>query len=218
MIGIVNYGMGNLRSVQKALERVGAQAKIIDTPAQIASAQRLILPGVGAFADGMEHLQERGMVQPLQQYANSGRPMMGICLGMQLLFDSSTEDAPKEDQPVQGLGILPGKVLRFQEDQGPGNPRLKVPHMGWNEIAFAPDTPLFDGLTPGDHVYFVHGYYCVPDQATDAAATTGYGHTYCSAVHRGNVWATQFHPEKSQRVGLRILENFSKADLAKSQV
>lgn len=213
MIGIVNYGMGNLRSVQKALQRVGAQAQMIESPDQIEAAERLILPGVGAFADGMKHLRERGMVEPLKQYADSGKPMMGICLGMQLLFDSSTEDAPSPDQPIQGLGILPGKVVRFQEDQGPDKPRLKVPHMGWNEINFAPETPLFTGLTPGDHVYFVHGYYCIPGDESDIAATTGYGQTYCSAVHRGNVWATQFHPEKSQRVGLQILENFANAEL-----
>lgn len=213
MIGIVNYGMGNLRSVQKALERVGAQAEVIDQPEQIESVERLILPGVGAFSDGMEHLRERGMVEPLKQFADSGKPLMGICLGMQLLFDSSMEDAPSSDQPVQGLGILPGKVVRFQEDQGPDKPRLKVPHMGWNEIDFAPDMPLFAGLTPGDHVYFVHGYYCVPEESSDAAAITDYGSTYCSAVHRGNVWATQFHPEKSQHVGLRILDNFANAEL-----
>lgn len=213
MIGIVNYGMGNLRSVQKALERVGAQAQILDMPQQIASAERLILPGVGAFADGMSHLRERGMVLPLKEFADSGKPMMGICLGMQLLFDSSTEDAPSVDAPIPGLGILPGKVVRFQENQGPDKPRLKVPHMGWNEITFAAQTPLFAGLTPGDHVYFVHGYYCVPAHETDIAATTNYGQAYCSAVHRGNVWATQFHPEKSQHVGLRILENFANAEL-----
>jgi len=213
MIGIVNYGMGNLRSVQKALERVGSQAQVIDTPDQIENAQRLILPGVGAFADGMEHLRERGMVQSLQRFAQSDRPMLGICLGMQLLFDSSTEDATSPDQPVAGLGVLPGKVVRFQEDQGAGKPRLKVPHMGWNEVAFAAGIPLFEGLCSGDHVYFVHGYYCVPEDPVDIAATTGYGQSYCSAVHRGSVWATQFHPEKSQRVGLRILENFANAAL-----
>lgn len=213
MIGIVNYGMGNLRSVQKALQRVGAQAEVIDSPSQIESAERLILPGVGAFADGMIHLRERGMVEPLLGYADSGKPVMGICLGMQLLFDSSTEDAPSPDEPVPGLGILPGKVVRFKEDQGPDQPRLKVPHMGWNEIAFAPGTPLFAGLETGDHVYFVHGYFCVPTDTSDIAATTGYGGTYCSAVHRGNVWATQFHPEKSQQVGLKILENFANAEL-----
>lgn len=213
MIGIVNYGMGNLRSVQKALQRVGAQAEIIDTPEQIAAAERLILPGVGAFADAMSLLRELGFVEPLLEYAESGRPMMGICLGMQLLFDSSTEDAPAEDEPVAGLGILPGKVVRFSEDQGPGEPRLKVPHMGWNEIAFPPGTTLFNGLASGDHVYFVHGYYCVPTDPSDIAATTDYGGVYCSAVHRGSVWATQFHPEKSQRVGLRILKNFANAEL-----
>ena len=213
MIGIVNYGMGNLRSVQKALERVGAQAQMIDTPAQIADAERLILPGVGAFADGMQHLRERGLIEPIRAYAQSGKPMMGICLGMQLLFDSSMEDAPSADEPVPGLGVLPGKCLRFCEDQGPGQPRLKVPHMGWNQIEFQPGTPLFAGLQAGDEVYFVHGYYCIPEDAADAAATTEYGQAFCSAVHRNNVWATQFHPEKSQRVGLRILENFANAEL-----
>lgn len=214
MIGIVNYGMGNLRSVQKALQRVGAQAEIIETPSQIIAAQRLILPGVGAFADGMTHLRERALVEPLLAYAASGKPMMGICLGMQLMFDSSMEGASSREQPVPGLGILPGRVLRFAEDQGPGKPRLKVPHMGWNEIQFPAGVPLFQGLTPGDHVYFVHGYYCVPSDPTDIAATTDYGSTRCAAVHRGNVWATQFHPEKSQHVGLQILTNFAECDLA----
>lgn len=209
MIGILNYGMGNLRSVQKAFERIGADARVIDAPEQIASASRLILPGVGAFADGMTHLRERDLVQPLLDYAQSGKPMMGICLGMQLLFDSSAEDAPSPDQPVQGLGILPGGAHRFSEDQGPGQPRIKVPHMGWNQIDFALDTPLFQGLSPGDHVYFVHGYYCVPSQSSDIAATTTYGKPFCAAVHRDNVWATQFHPEKSQAVGLSILKNFA---------
>lgn len=213
MIGIVNYGMGNLRSVQKALERVGAQAQLIDTPEAINAAERLILPGVGAFADGMAHLADRGMVEPLQRYARSGRPMLGICLGMQLLFDSSTEGAPSAEEPVVGLGVLPGKVVRFSEDQGPGQARLKVPHMGWNQIEFSHGTPLFDGLDTGDEVYFVHAYYCVPGDSADAAATTGYGGRICSAVHRGSVWATQFHPEKSQRVGLRILENFTNTAL-----
>ncbi|MGB0767665.1 MAG: imidazole glycerol phosphate synthase subunit HisH [Phycisphaeraceae bacterium] len=207
MIGIVNYGMGNLRSVQKALERVGAPAEVIDDPQRFDAAERLIL--VGAFADGMTHLRERGMIDPLKRFANSGRPMMGICLGMQLLLDSSTEDALSPDRPVPGLGVLPGKVVRFSEDQGQDKPRLKVPHMGWNQIDFEPDTPLFNSLDPGDHVYFVHGYYCVPDEPGDIAATADYGHTFCAAMHRNNLWATQFHPEKSQRVGLQILDNFA---------
>jgi glutamine amidotransferase len=215
MIAILNYGMGNLRSVQKALQRVGAHADVIDSPDQIASAERLILPGVGAFADGMAHLRERAMVEPLLAFAESGRPMLGICLGMQLMFDSSAEDAPSPDQPVPGLGLLPGKVVRFEEDQGPGNERLKVPHMGWNALDFAPGTPLFAGIEPGEHVYFVHGYYCLPADENDTAATADYGGRFCAAVHRDNVWATQFHPEKSQRVGLRILENFANAQLVR---
>ncbi|MFN3168950.1 MAG: imidazole glycerol phosphate synthase subunit HisH [Phycisphaeraceae bacterium] len=218
MIAILNYGMGNLRSVQKALERVGAPARVIDCPDQIASAERLVLPGVGAFADGMAHLLQRAMVEPLRRYAESGRPILGICLGMQLMFDSSAEDAPSPDRPVPGLGLLPGRVVRFREDQGPGKARLKVPHMGWNAIDFAPGTPLFAGLEPGDHVYFVHGYYCVPEDDNDTAATADYGGRFCAATHRDNLWATQFHPEKSQGVGLRVLENFAKADLVKHEV
>ncbi|MEM6259100.1 MAG: imidazole glycerol phosphate synthase subunit HisH [Planctomycetota bacterium] len=209
MIDIVNYGMGNIRSVQKALERVGARARVIDTPEQIEAAQQLILPGVGAFADAMTLLSDLGMVEPLQAYAESGKPMLGICLGMQLLFGSSMEDAPSSGDPVPGLGVLPGRVVRFDEDPGPGLPRIKVPHMGWNEIHFEAGTRLFESLTPGDHAYFVHGYYCEPDDPADCAASTDYGHGFCSAVHRGSVWATQFHPEKSQRVGLSILDNFA---------
>lgn len=208
MIGILDYGMGNLRSVQKALQRVGADAQLIDRPEAVAACDRVVLPGVGAFGDGMAYLRSTGMDAAIRDYIATGRPLMGICLGMQLLFTTSEEGAADTSQPVPGLGALPGRVVRFNEDQGPDRPRLKVPHMGWNQIAWQPGTALFEGLTPGGHVYFVHAYYCQPDQQTDTAATTTYGQSFCSAVHRGNIWATQFHPEKSQNVGLRILKNF----------
>jgi glutamine amidotransferase len=208
MIGILDYGMGNLRSVQKALQRVGGEAHIIERPEAVVSCERVVLPGVGAFGDGMAHLRATGMDRAVLDYIATGRPLMGICLGMQLLFGSSEEGAQEAGQPVPGLGVLPGRVVRFQEDQGPGQARLKVPHMGWNRIDWRPGTALFDGLTPGGHVYFVHAYYCRPEHPSDTAATTAYGRPFCSAVHRDNIWATQFHPEKSQRVGLRILQNF----------
>lgn len=211
MIGILDYRMGNLRSVQKALERVGADAQVVATPEDAARCDRLFLPGVGAFGDGMKHLREAGFDQAILDFLATGKPVMGICLGMQLLFDSSEEGAADKASPIAGLGVLPGSVQRFSEDQGPNRPRLKVPHMGWNAIDFAPDEPLFDGLTPGDHVYFVHAYYCRPADDAITAATTGYGQPFCAAVRRDNLWATQFHPEKSQHVGLRILQNFTNA-------
>jgi len=211
MIGILDYRMGNLRSVQKALERVGADAQVVATPDDAARCDRLFLPGVGAFGDGMQHLRAAGLDQAVRDFLATGKPVMGICLGMQLLFDSSEEGADDKASPVAGLGILPGSVQRFSEDQGPNRPRLKVPHMGWNAIDFAPDEPLFSGLTPGEHVYFVHAYYCRPTDDAVTAATTGYGQPFCAAVRRDNLWATQFHPEKSQHVGLRILQNFTNA-------
>jgi len=211
MIGILDYGMGNLRSVQKAIERVGGDAHIVANPEDVLRCDRLILPGVGAFADGMAHLQEHGAAQAVLDFVATGKPLLGICLGMQLLFDSSTEDAPSPDSPAAGLGVLPGIVTRFDEDQGEGKPRLKVPHMGWNQIRWSGDSALFAGLNQGDNVYFVHGYYCTPSRPEHVAATTDYGQTFCAAAHRDNVWAMQFHPEKSQHVGLGILKNFAQA-------
>ncbi|MEM1027125.1 MAG: imidazole glycerol phosphate synthase subunit HisH [Planctomycetota bacterium] len=208
MIGILDYGMGNLRSVQKAFEQLGGtRAVVVDDPHEVVGCEKLILPGVGNFADGMEHLSDRGFVEPVKAFIASGRPLLGICMGMQLLLDSSTEDA--EIDPVAGLGAVPGTVLRFEEDQGPGRPRLKVPHMGWNRLEPRDDSPLFAGLEDEAYVYFVHGYYCVPQDAAVVAATADYGSPFCAALHQDNVWATQFHPEKSQRVGLQILQNFA---------
>ena len=208
MIGILDYGMGNLRSVQKAFEQLGGtRAVVVDAPHEVVGCEKLILPGVGNFADGMEHLSDRGFVEPVKDFIASGRPLLGICMGMQLLLDSSTEDA--EVDPDAGLGVVTGTVQRFEEDQGPGRPRLKVPHMGWNRLEPRDDSPLFAGLEDEAYVYFVHGYYCVPQDDAVVAATADYGAPFCAALHQDNVWATQFHPEKSQRVGLQILQNFA---------
>lgn len=215
MIGIVDYGMGNLRSVQKAFALVGAEAQILPGPQALGEVSKLILPGVGAFADGMQQLRQRGWIEPIRRWAASGQPMLGICLGMQLLFDSSQEDAPSPDQPVPGLGILPGRVVRFREDAaGAGQPRIKVPHMGWNTLSWQRPDPLLAGLDQGCAVYFVHSYYAQPrDPAgtvVSASAEYPQGQPFCASLWHGSVWATQFHPEKSQRVGLRMIENFAR--------
>ena len=211
MIGIIDYGMGNLRSVQKAFEQVGADAQILKTPDDLARIDRLVLPGVGAFGDGMINLRKGGWVDRIKAFIDRGRPFLGICLGMQLLFESSTEDAPSPDEPVVGLGVLPGRVVEFKVDQGAE--RIKVPHMGWNTLRWGGDDPLFEGLPQESAVYFVHSYYCVPDELAGVitSGTTEYptGSPFTSTVNTGNLWATQFHPEKSQRVGLRMLRNFA---------
>jgi glutamine amidotransferase len=200
MITIVDYGMGNLRSVQKALQKVGSDAVITSDPDTVRSADRLILPGVGAFGDAMEQLRARGLVEPVAGFIASGKPFLGICLGMQLLFEWGEEDGGHA-----GLGVLRGKVLRFQ----PTDPALKVPHMGWNALQWTRDDPVLAGLKPGCCVYFVHGYHVAPADPSIVAATTDYGGPFCSCVRRGNVFATQFHPEKSQKVGLKLLANFA---------
>lgn len=211
MIGIIDYGMGNLRSVQKAFETLGHEAAILRHPDDLVKVERLVLPGVGAFADGMDHLNHLGWIAPIRGFIDRGRPFLGVCLGMQLLFESSTEDAPSEDEPVPGLGVFRGKVVRFREDRpGPGKPHIKVPHMGWNALSWERADPLLAGLNRGDHVYFVHGYYVSCEEAGDAAcAVADYAGPFCATVWRDNVWATQFHPEKSQRVGLKLLDNFA---------
>ena len=210
---IIDYGMGNLRSVQKALEAVGANASIVSSPDQLNGADRLILPGVGAFGDGMEHLRQRDWPDAINEFIATGKPFLGICLGMQLLFEGSEEDAPPEaDELVPGLGVMPGKVVRFENEVG--GQRIKVPHMGWNDIRWVRDNPLLTEVEQEAYVYFVHSYYAVPDETEEfplTATLTDYpdGRPFCSSVMRGNVWATQFHPEKSQRVGLTILKNFA---------
>jgi len=202
--------MGNLRSVQKAFELLGAKAVIVRHPGELEQADRMVLPGVGAFADGMAHLAERRWIEPFLQGVAAGKPTLGICLGMQLMFDSSEEDAVLPGEPLKGLGIFKGRVVRFKGDQY-GAGRLKVPHMGWNTLAWSRKDPLLEGIGQAGSVYFVHSYYAVPDKSDSASVPSSfsdYGGPFCASVWRGNVWATQFHPEKSQRTGLRMLRNF----------
>ena len=204
---IIDYGMGNLRSVQKAFERLGGEAAISRDPEVIAKADRVVLPGVGAFTDGIAELRRLGQEQAIRDFLATGRPYLGICMGMEFLLDESEEDAPND-----GLHLIPGRCVRFKEEPVAGGPRLKVPHMGWNRIdpTVKPGNPLFAGIDPEAHVYFVHSYHCVPADASDIAATCGYGIDFCASLWRDNLWATQFHPEKSQGVGLKILDNFLK--------
>jgi glutamine amidotransferase len=210
-IGIIDYGMGNLRSVQKAFELVGASAQVLAHPDEIVHVDRLVLPGIGAFGDGMINLRKGGWIAPIKAFIERGRPFLGICLGMQLLFESSMEDAASPHEPVQGLGILPGRVVQF--DVNHGSQRIKVPHMGWNTLRWSTDDPLLAGLPQESAVYFVHSFYCVPDESagriTSAATQYPAGEPFTSTLWSGNTWATQFHPEKSQRTGLRMLRNFA---------
>jgi glutamine amidotransferase len=208
VIVIVDYGMGNLRSVQKGLEKVGSTAHISCDPADVLAADKLILPGVGAFGDAMKHLGERGLIEPLQTFARSGRPFLGICLGLQLLFDVSTEGGR-----FDGLGIVPGRVIHFGEDDRDTDSfaarGLKVPHMGWNQLRWTSPCPLLAGLESGTHFYFVHSYHVVPADDSVSVGRCDYGNTFTAMIQRGNLFATQFHPEKSQTAGLTILRNFA---------
>ena len=191
--------MGNLRSVQKALERVGHPAAITSRPADIAQADKVILPGVGAFEDAIAELRRRDLVGPIKDAITANKPFLGICLGLQLLFDVGYENGTHE-----GLGILPGETVRFDLPAD-----LKVPHMGWNAISIKHRPPILEGLSEGTHVYFVHSYFVRPRDPSVIATETDYGGPFCSMIWRGNLFATQFHPEKSQSDGLRILRNFA---------
>jgi glutamine amidotransferase len=202
-IVIIDYGMGNLRSVQKAFEQVGCSAVVTADPAIVARAGKLVLPGVGAFRDCMRNLTDGGFVAPIHAHIAAGKPFLGICLGLQLLFTESEEFGRH-----RGLGIIPGKVVRFPDGLQEGGEALKVPHMGWNRIAIRRPAPLYQGIADGSFVYFVHSYHVVPDDPAVIATTTDYGQTFCSSIWRDNVMATQFHPEKSQAVGLQMLRNF----------
>lgn len=204
MIAIIDYGMGNLRSVQKGFEKIGSEAIITADPQVLLQAERVVLPGVGAFRDCMHNLEQCGFVDPILKIIAEGRPFLGICVGMQLLFTDSIEFGL-----YSGLNIIPGHVLRFPDNMTVAGEKLKVPQMGWNQLSFKRRPPLFDGIDDGSNVYFVHSYYAKPDDSSVVTTTTDYGIEFCSAVWKDNVVATQFHPEKSQAVGLQILKNFA---------
>lgn len=199
MLHIIDYGMGNLRSVQKAFEHLGVEAVITANPRDLASADRVILPGVGAFRDAIAELKRLDFVAAIREAVASGKPFLGICLGLQLLFDVSYEDGEHE-----GLGIVPGKVIRFAPQ-----PNLKIPHMGWNSLTLPQAHPILSGIDPDSHVYFVHSYHVVPTDPSLIAATSDHGGPFVAMIAKGNLTATQFHPEKSQKVGLQLLKNFA---------
>ncbi len=199
MIVIVDYGMGNLRSVQKGFEKVGASAVISRDPGQIKDCEKLVLPGVGAFPECMKNLDSFRLVTPILDFIKSDRPFLGICLGLQLLFDESEEFGLHS-----GLKVIPGKVKAFDKDMG-----LKIPHMGWNQVMFEKEAPIFKNIPDGSWFYFVHSYYVDPLYPQDIAARANYGIDFTCAVSRSNLYALQFHPEKSQDNGLRILSNFA---------
>jgi glutamine amidotransferase len=198
MIAIIDYDAGNLKSVEKALVSLGESPVISRDREILLSADKVILPGVGAFGEAMDKLHQYGLVEVIQKVAAKGTPLLGICLGLQLFFESS-----QESEGVKGLGLLPGKILRFPETLG-----LKVPHMGWNCLDIKPEAKLFKGIKSGEYVYFVHSYYLEAERQSDVAATAEYGLTFGASVERGNVFACQFHPEKSSDTGLKILKNF----------
>lgn len=198
MITIVDYQMGNLRSVSKAIEKVGHAAHITSDPIEISKAEKLILPGVGAFKDAIAELHRRDMARPIKDVIESGRPFLGICLGLQMLFDRSFEGGEHE-----GLGIIPGDVVRFDVP-----PPMKVPHMGWNEVEMRQPAPIMNDIANGTHFYFVHSYYVKPSDPDVIAIEADYGGRFCAAVWKDNLYATQFHPEKSQASGLQLLKNF----------
>ncbi|MEA3490808.1 MAG: imidazole glycerol phosphate synthase subunit HisH [Campylobacterota bacterium] len=200
MIGIVDYNMGNLASVINAFAKVGADTRVESDPDRLQEYDKLILPGVGAFGDAMEHLRERGMDRAVREFASSGKPLLGICLGMQLLFDNSEEFGNSE-----GLGVIEGRVVAFDEEKF--DHPLKVPHMGWNEMFKQNDSPLFKGLEKEFYLYFVHSFHAVCDDRY-AIGKSYYGYEFVSAVNHNNIYGIQPHPEKSHKNGLKIIENF----------
>jgi glutamine amidotransferase len=200
MIAIIDYGMGNLRSVHKGFERVGYDALVTRDAARIESARGVVLPGVGAFSACMENLAKWGLIEPIRQVVLAQKPFLGICLGFQLLFSESEEFGKQK-----GLDLFSGRVTGFQHNEG-----LKVPHMGWNRIDKKKATPFLEGISSGDYVYFVHSFYVAPDDNSVVATTTDYGNRFVSSIATERLFACQFHPEKSQELGLRILANFAR--------
>lgn len=201
VIAIIDYQMGNLRSVQKAFEKVGHAAEITCDARHIEQADKVVLPGVGAFRDAIGELTRRDLVQPIKAVIESGKPFLGICLGLQLLFDVSYEDGEYE-----GLGVFAGEVRRFELPAG-----YKVPHMGWNQVSIRQPSQVLNGIENGSSFYFVHSYYVVPRDERLVALESDYGKPFCAAVSRGKLFACQFHPEKSQTIGLRLLKNFAES-------
>lgn len=195
-IGIIDYGMGNLRSVEKAIEHLGYDVFVSSLPSEILKADKVILPGVGAFGDAMRELNTRGMTGAVYEVVAKNIPLMGICLGLQVFFDES-----EESPGIKGLGLFKGKVVRFKTE-------LKVPHMGWNQLEFPKETKLFSNLPQNPYVYFVHSFYVAPEDDSITAAYSEYGCRFTAAAYKDKIMGTQFHPEKSQKVGLQILKNF----------
>ena len=199
MIAIIDYQMGNLRSVQKAFESLGTEAVITSDATVLQQADKVVLPGVGAFEDAIKELRNRDLVSPIHDLVASGKPFLGICIGLQLLFDVSYEGGEYE-----GLGIIAGEVQRFEIA-----PEFKVPHMGWNQVNIEQASPILQGIDNNTYFYFVHSYYVVPSDPSVISLTSDYDGTFCAGICRGNLFATQFHPEKSQRAGLKLLQNFA---------
>ncbi|MBI3358753.1 MAG: imidazole glycerol phosphate synthase subunit HisH [Nitrospirae bacterium] len=199
-IVIVDYGSGNLRSVQKGFEKGGHSAIISSSPELVANATHLVVPGVGAFSECMKNLERLHLLKPIRAAILGGKPYLGICLGLQILFT-----AGEEFGSCPGMDIMPGKVVRLPNT-------VKVPHIGWNQIHIEKETPVFSGISQNEHFYFVHSYYGIPNEKSDIAATTEYGVSFTSVIARDNIFACQFHPEKSQAMGLRILSNFAKQE------
>ncbi len=202
MTAIVDYKMGNLGSVKNAVEKMGGKPEIVSNPQDLKKFDRVMLPGVGAFPDAMSHLRESGMDEALKEFANSGKPLMGTCLGMQLLFDSSEEFGE-----TKGLGFIPGNVVKFDKDKF--DKELKIPHMGWNELFVKKESPIFSNLPKEFYLYFVHSYHIVTDEEY-IIGSTYYGYEFTSAVQKDNIFGFQPHPEKSHDNGLKIIENFLK--------
>jgi glutamine amidotransferase len=200
-IVIIDYGMGNLRNVQKGFEKIGFEAKLTRSKREIARASAIVLPGVGAFKDCMENLERYGLIEPLLESIEKGKPYLGICLGLQILFSESEEFGSH-----RGLDLIKGKVVKFKP-----NPEHKVPHMGWNTIEKEKEAPMLRSVESGDFFYFVHSYYVTPEEAEWISTFTTYDKLFVSSIWKENLFATQFHPEKSHQKGLRILENFAKS-------
>ena len=202
MIGVIDYGAGNLRSVCNSLKKLSVDCHVVKSPSDLNKIETMIFPGVGSFGDSSEQLKKQSLFEPIREWIITDRPFLGICIGFQMLFDSSEESPGSE-----GLGIIPGKVIKFSEQKN-----LKVPHMGWNEVQIKNlDDPVWQKIDDLTHFYFVHSYFPKPNNPEVSSSTTGYGVDFTSSIRFGNIFGTQFHPEKSQKSGLRLIENFLKS-------